>query len=216
MTINPEEIALRIAKERGIKVDQPKDTKPKDDGIVLGGTAAGLELNEPPDGVVLPDFTEVMIGWRAWGIVKRGPVHAQGVRLQSVTQKKHLWLPREAMHGTCSGSPKCQKSTPNKVIESPGENCGCGLYSAKHLKHLQSMSYHRYDAERSGMYHVIGPVALWGKIVEGDQGWRAQKGYPQELYLPYEAWYLHDALEEAYGVPVKLKNFLKEEPDGHR
>ena len=72
------------------------------------------------------------------------------------------------------------------------------------------MSYHAYDAEHGGLFHVVGSVKLWGKIVEGSQGWRAQKAYPERLWVPYEAWHLAPSLRDLYGVPVELKNFLGE------
>jgi len=51
-------------------------------------------------------------------------------------------------------------------------------------------------------------VANWGKVVEGSQGWRSEYTYPLKLWLPFEAWYLAEALGNAYGVPVALKNTL--------
>lgn len=91
----------------------------------------------------------------------------------------------------------------------PGEGCTCGLYSAKTQKHLMGMGYRKYDAERTGQFRVMGEVSLWGKIVEGTQGWRAEFGYPRNLLVPFEAYALVAPLKDAYGVPVELANILK-------
>jgi hypothetical protein len=57
---------------------------------------------------------------------------------------------------------------------------------------------------------VIGRVALWGEVVEGEFGWRASRAYPLELLIPGRAGgyrrgaYLDEiAVElEAYRVPI--------------
>lgn len=175
--------------------------------VDCGKLAFGQKQEKPkpeailPTEISVPDYSEVMIGWRAWGVrIGSGdkPV------LQSVTHRGRdgrmpVWTPRQEMVAICHKAAR----------HVPGEKCHCGIYSAKTLGHLNSMGYHRYDAEQNGCFHVIGSIKLWGKIVEGTQGWRAEKGYPQELYLPYEAWHLQAPLAEAYGVPVRLKNILR-------
>jgi hypothetical protein len=66
---------------------------------------------------------------------------------------------------------------------------------------------------------VFGQVSLWGRVVECEQGWRGQHGYPAALYVPaltvrrdrdpeqerppLPAEAIADALT-AYGVPVEL------------
>jgi hypothetical protein len=96
-----------------------------------------------------------------------------------------------------------------KGVTIPNEHCTCGFYSAKTYDHLQSMTYHLYDAEANGMFHIAGRVANWGKVVEGTQGWRSEFSYPLELFVPFEAWRLCTPLESLYGVPSQLKNTLQ-------
>ena len=102
-----------------------------------------------------------------------------------------------------SGSVLCKGMSP------PREQCSCGFYSAKSLAHLMSMHYHVYDADMNGMFHIVGRVANWGKVIEGSQGWRSQYAYPLELFVPYEAWRLMEPLSKIYGVPAQLKNTLE-------
>jgi hypothetical protein len=62
---------------------------------------------------------------------------------------------------------------------------------------------------------VIGRVALWGSVVEGQRGWRGEVAYPIELFVPASAVvqsgfrrraYVDEIVLglEAYRVPVDL------------
>jgi len=145
----------------------------------------------------VPDIAGTVEGWRAWGVPANRPSFGTLPKLYSVSHNRYFWKPKEFARATC-----------RRCNETPGENCTCGFYSAKTLDHLMGMSYHQYDAEAGGYFHVVGQVANWGKVVEGSQGWRAEKSYPVHLYVPYEAWPLAKPLSENYGVPVSLKNIL--------
>lgn len=158
----------------------------------------------PDANLKVPDLSEATEGWRAWGIPAKIPPFGIAPKLHSVTHI-YFWHPRRASRA------ECKRSTEHV----PGEHCSCGFYSAKSLEHLTSMAYHFYDADSKGMFHVIGQVANWGKVIEGSQGWRAEYGYPLKLWVPYEAWELAEPLSEAYGVPVELKNTLGLERKPH-
>ena len=168
----------------------------------------------------VPDLVNAVEGWRAWGIRKDAEPYGLPPKLWSVTYGEYYWTPRRAMEAHCThgsrGLPgqrtKWERRSDSCELDGgpgvPGEHCTCGFYSAKTLEHLMSMRYHLYDADESGMFHVVGQVANWGKVIVGTQGWRAQFAYPVRLYLPYEAAHLGKALQAAYGVPVQLKNIL--------
>lgn len=156
------------------------------------------------EGLVVPDYVEVTVGWRAWSVRPQADLDQTPI-LHSVTRSYHSWPPRKRMEAVCD------------ICSSPpfmGEGHLCGLHSARTLEDLQGMPYHRYDADANGLYHVIGTVSNWGDVIEGSQGWKSQYGYPRELYLPFEAWALAIPLSEAYGVPVRLKNILSSTTKG--
>lgn len=152
-----------------------------------------------------PDLIGTVEGWRAWGVPSKLPPFGMTPKLYSVTYTEYFWRPRQTMHAMCDAERpgRCRKGG-----DSPGEECSCGFYSAKTLEHLMSMSYHLYDADAKGYFHVVGQVANWGKVIEGTQGWRAAKSYPVRLFVPFEAVHLAKPLADAYGVPVSLKNIL--------
>ncbi|MGO4649325.1 trypsin-like peptidase domain-containing protein [Nocardia sp. 2YAB30] len=64
--------------------------------------------------------------------------------------------------GTCTA--KCGKGTPHRP---PADGCTCGVYCFRDLNHLRRQ-YSRQSAS------VVGVVALEGRVIEGDSGWRAQ------------------------------------------
>jgi hypothetical protein len=150
----------------------------------------------------VPDLIQAVEGWRAWAVSSTPPRYGGVPVLRSVSYAEHFWPPRSPMQAVCNR----RKHNDAEVI--PVEGCSCGFYSAKTLNHLLKMRYHRYDADASGFFHVVGQVANWGKVIEGTQGWRAAISYPVKLLVPFEAWRLVEALEDAYGVPVELSNTL--------
>jgi hypothetical protein len=159
----------------------------------------------PDPQFTVPDLEGTVEGWRAWGV----PITVgEGVpRLYSVTHSNYYWAPRKRAQAQCLRGSRPKGLTTCKGVECPNEQCTCGFYSAKTFEHLQSMAYHRYH----DVFHVVGRVANWGKVIEGSQGWRAQYAYPVELFVPFEAWRLAKPLGSLYGVPVSLKDILTED-----
>lgn len=174
--------------------------------------AEGNPLDLAEEDLKIPDSIEMEIGWRAWAVnpdfdPARGPV------LRSATRKEAFWTPGVPMIARCPfGKGRANGKVPKGEHEVPGEKCKCGLYAAKTHAHMIRQSYRRYNAEKDGWFKVIGKVKQWGKVIEGTQGWRAQRAYPQVIYMPFEAFaVLGKAVGEAYKVPVYPKNILNSE-----
>ena len=132
--------------------------------------------------IAIPDKFGTEVGWRGWRVEVR---HDQPL-LYSVIHKI-AWPPNTPMEAYCGKS-----HTP------PAPRCMCGLYAARSLEHLCEIAYHTHGA--------LGEVHLWGTVVPGQLGWRAQYGYPSRLFVPHTAWRLVEPLQKTYGVPVKLIN----------
>jgi len=170
----------------------------------------------------VPDYVEVREGWRAWSVAAELPRYGVPPKLYSVSWG-YYWAPRRRAEAICSAAYPC--SQPRKVkqhgtgeelevtIGVPGENCSCGFYSAKDFGHLMSMGYNQYYDE-TNMFTIVGMVGNSGKVREGTQGWRSQYSYPLVLYCPLEAQHLAEPLQEAYAVPVKLRDVLNRGDDG--
>jgi hypothetical protein len=143
-----------------------------------------------------PDLIGTVEGWRAWNVLREPPAFGTTPKLESATFK-YWWTPRVKARATCERSPE----------HVPGETCTCGFYAAKTLPHLRAMGYQAYDEEAKRIC-VVGRLAMWGKVIEGDQGWRAEYAYPHTIYVPFEGWRLARPIQRAYGVPVRLLNLL--------
>ena len=64
----------------------------------------------------------------------------------------------------------CRRNVPN-------EACSCGIYGAKSLDELVN----EYKLS-IGDHTILGKVALWGKIIEHERGYRAEFAYPLGFY----------------------------------
>jgi hypothetical protein len=136
-----------------------------------------------------PDGIEPIVGWRYWRV--------DGSVLGSLTRNTP-WSP---LRGFQAG---CRLTDRHGPVPDPG--CNCGVYAARDLPTLQAM------ATPSVRYPLaVGKVALWGRIIPAERGYRSQFGYPKRLWLVWES------LEQlgrpgaqrmdiaaAYGVPVEF------------
>lgn len=76
----------------------------------------------------------------------------------------------------------------------PHEHCVCGIYAVDDFDRVPA----------SGT--VYGKVKLWGKIIPGEKGYRAEYAYPSEFWVPPEME-PDDALL-AFDVPIVVKDDL--------
>lgn len=108
---------------------------------------------------VVPDLAEPVAGWRSWRVDYGldGPQLASPLRPQT-------WARRAATSATCvAGCAPC-----------PSSGCRCGLYAMA--------GPGRLPLDGRGPV-VLGCVALWGRVVEHDAGWRGEHGYPLVLIV---------------------------------
>ena len=110
-----------------------------------------------------PDYAEPLIGWRVWCVVET----RVGLLLASVIHD-HVWpVGRETLA-------RCEHSHP-----APDPECGCGIHAAREPAAV--LSYLRGRDELSTVARVLGRVQLWGRVVEHEDGWRAERAYPLDL-----------------------------------
>jgi hypothetical protein len=169
----------------------------------------------PYESPEIPTYMGVMVGWRGWSVSadtgRWASIELEGGDVLRtpllLSFNSAFWPPGEVMEAECRG----RKS--NEGHQVPSMSCTCGIYAANSWPHLRDMHYQHYDADRSGTFVVVGAVNLWGNVVEGTQGWRAQFAYPKALYIPFEAYRIAEPLSIAYRVPVKLANTLKKDAE---
>jgi hypothetical protein len=112
-------------------------------------------------------------------------------------QIRQEWLGGERLVASCA----CEDEQGNLLNdhEAPDPGCRCGIYGLKEAEWLeQPLLYLLADELRdfsrlfTGRYRfrepqqtwvVAGSVLLWGKVIEGTFGYRAQYAYPERLWL---------------------------------
>jgi hypothetical protein len=100
--------------------------------------------------------------WRTWALYddpgSRTPT------LRPITGDRRIWTPRRPARARC---------TIHRRHRAPDPGCRCGLYAVKDPNLL------RYARDPA----VLGTVALWGRIMEHELGFRGEFAYPQRLSL---------------------------------
>jgi hypothetical protein len=138
----------------------------------------------------VPDAIEPAVGYRVWEV--------KGDRLYSVVHEQ-LWEPDKPFEAFCD----------NPEHEVPEPKCACGVYAALTFARLFEMGYTKTTGlfgAPYGQVTIAGQVNLWGGVIPGRLGWRAQFAYPRKLLIPYTLWKLAMPLKAAYGVPYQLYN----------
>jgi hypothetical protein len=161
---------------------------------------------------VAPDYVEPCVGWRVWSVVE----HAGDLRLASLVYHV-VWPLRKGVRAGCRRPLAALPWGRMPLHGAPDVHCCCGIHAVATVEDARPYLRCPLDESVRGLHRVIGTVALWGRVVEGPQGWRAGLGYPEHLYVPAPRRRLFlprgrplarvDDIAralEAYGVPVEL------------
>jgi hypothetical protein len=98
-----------------------------------------------------------------------------------------VWPPGAALEARCHATAD-HHSTPQA-------DCSCGIYAFKTRQDLEGSEY--------GHMPVYGRVALWGRVIEHEHGYRAQRAYPTQLWVAADlAIGVVDHLRTKYGVAI--------------
>ena len=100
-------------------------------------------------------------GWRVWCVQETGA----GLRLASVIHEAD-WPRRTDLIAACD------------LVEhiAPDVECTCGIHAADEPALLWTYLHGR--DEPATVARVLGRVALWGRVVEHEHGWRAERAFP--------------------------------------
>lgn len=115
-------------------------------------------------------------GWRRWS------VDCFGMKLKS--NNKTVWEPRAKLTAECKRTDEA---------DCDGIHCHCGIYAYK-----ERAASETGENAPSSETHIWGEVWLWGRIVEHEQGFRAQYAYPKAFVRSGIA----EQLSEVYGVKL--------------
>lgn len=106
--------------------------------------------------------TEPVIAWRAWALTGRHD--GRRLHLRPVAGRTRPWPPMKPAVATCKLG---------RMHVAPSLECTCGLHGAHDTDILR----------RTKDPAVLGTVALWGRVIEHEHGYRARFAYPQRLQL---------------------------------
>jgi hypothetical protein len=116
-------------------------------------------------------LAEPIHAWRTWTLL--GSRDGSRVRLAPIAGGGRPWPPRRPAEASC---------TRHRSHVRPELDCTCGLHAVESPDELR----------RTRDPAVLGTVALWGRIVEHEHGFRAALAYPQRLrllcYLCFTLW----------------------------
>ena len=135
--------------------------------------------------MVVPDGIDPVVGWRAWVLHDSGFL----VSLSGAVP----WVPHEPIEAIDARSWEGWKWTTRLTyIEGPcpHEDYTCGIYAVDEMEIIPVFS--------KDINVVIWQVYLWGKVIPGDRGWRAQYAYPKEFHLLRG----QEKIIQDYGVPL--------------
>jgi hypothetical protein len=130
------------------------------------------------DSFGVPDAVEPVVGWRYWRVGSHG-------HLTSIGPGKQEWMPGRAFAAHCRHERLDPDDERWRLVDgswwrphkSPDESCPCGIYAARDLRSLRSRVLF-------GMrFCVVGEVSLWGKVIPGSRGFRAEFAYPKRLFV---------------------------------
>ncbi len=160
---------------------------------------------------IFADSERVFVAYRAWECRfehdKEGNIYLRSTGVAGT------WRQAEVI-ARCD---RCVEMPPNPT-------CGCGIYAMKEPKlikpNIKDDWVWRDWNDKSTLY-IFGALHLWGKIIEGELGYKAQYAKIRELYVPTrsiipkfvkygkEVFEVHLDLEllkkelsASYGVPV--------------
>ena len=114
------------------------------------------------DGLATDVATEPIIAWRAWALT--GHHDGTNLLLRPVAKRARTWRPGEVVEASCRSS---------RWHDAPDPGCTCGLHGTHGLEVLR----------KTKCPAVLGRVALWGRVIEHEHGFRARFAYPQRLRL---------------------------------
>jgi hypothetical protein len=148
----------------------------------------------------IPDAIDPVVGWRYWRMDRSGRL------LASLGGSGRGWRPGVAQRASCASQRDPNDFRFEHVSgiltaphDSPAERCRCGIYAARSLDDLRSQMLLGLGIA------VVGEVLLWGKVIPGSRGYRAQFAYPKHLYVMTRGLRREKRMIDAlavYGTPI--------------
>ena len=136
------------------------------------------------------DPQEPVVGWRIWRVT------GDGLR---ATVWDTPWPARERFDARCRrGSAAYWSDEPPAGHRAPDPGCDCGVYAFKRREDAEQLAREKVD----GDVIAVGRVSLWGRVIETELGFRAERAYPYDLVLLGGSDELARRIRQEYAVDV--------------
>jgi hypothetical protein len=116
-----------------------------------------------------PDGIEPVLAARLWVL------REDDLTLRSLV-KPVIWPPDSPLHAQCKAPDELRTDD----HPAPGEACFCGVWALRSPHGLELVDW---PALEKG-WRVGGITKLWGRVVVGTKGWRAEWARPAALVVP--------------------------------
>src|SRR5438105_11494452 len=107
--------------------------------------------------------TGYILAWRAFDVEGK-------TRLYSLCGGQYRWSPKTPFRAECNCWPRSHRPD-----IAPNPDGWCGIYALKSREDAQ-------EYVEGGI--IMAQVALWGRVIVHEYGYRAEFAYPQALYVP--------------------------------
>ena len=138
-----------------------------------------------------PDGTVPLVGYRMWLVRDEDdepvffPLSHPSPNWKGATRgwvSASCWIGSDEFRASLDDELAWDGPDPHRA---PGEGCSCGFYAMKELDgqllHVAAMAAHGADRTRTDEVSVLGRVELAGKVIEHEQGYRAERARIVEL-----------------------------------
>jgi hypothetical protein len=143
---------------------------------------------------------EPIVGWRQWNFMYPHFLANLG--------NDTIYVPREKIEARCGQEDHSEQQAPHLP-------CTCGIYAYKEKPRLLGEIRNTYGRPLASVLHhrvppvpglrlVYGEINLWGKVIEHEDGYRAQFGYPKRLWCTPAIEPLAGWIGYVYGVPCEV------------
>jgi hypothetical protein len=148
-------------------------------------------------------------GYRIWRLLPfqdlEGP---PSVRLCSAGTMgvPKFWPVREPVVAVCS------KFKTTHAAPWPTHECGVWALPSLEAAEKRIEGFATSDNFRDSLGWAVGEVALWGRVIEHENGFRAQYAYPVALTVTSRREHTARVVALAYGIPVEWKRRYRSRP----
>lgn len=141
-----------------------------------------------------PDATDAILAFRVWN-VRKGIGALPILTSWGIHSRKEapMWS-KGINRATCHRDLWDEFAFESRCGRTPNPSCRCGFWGLS--------DFFRLPHDRKAK--IVGTCRLWGKIVVGDYGFRAEYAQVDTLFeMPKRHRRLTQRIGEVYGVPVK-------------